>query len=369
MAPRSPGIDKLPSGRYRWRVEYGGRRRSGVTDTKPEAVAARAKAQLELGATPAIATSMTVDELLELWGATTRQAEATVDVREDALNRLPPAFRRRPVSEVTPQVAAALWRQLEAAGVTPHYVVKIRNALSRAWAEAIELGAARDNPILAAKPRTTPPPPAEVHPPEPATVRLLLDHLEQTGRDGLALWVRTAARIGTRPGELCGLQRADVDKATSQLRIRRGVTRRGSQKTTKTTRSTRSVDLAPDLVKQLLHHDVVVGCPWIFHTDRLDPWRPSGVRVELVRAFDRIDRLAAAAADTAGHERPDPVERFNPYALRHFCATQALARGVPPEEVAAMLGDNVATIHRVYAHWIPTRKTFADRMRSVLDAD
>jgi integrase len=44
--------------------------------------------------------------------------------------------------------------------------------------------------------------------------------------------------------------------------------------------------------------------------------------------------------------------RFKFHSLRHFCASSMLAEGVPLPAVAGHLGDTIATLTRVYAHWL-----------------
>ncbi len=47
-----------------------------------------------------------------------------------------------------------------------------------------------------------------------------------------------------------------------------------------------------------------------------------------------------------------PYRRFHTF--RHTHASQLLASGVNPVDMARRLGDKVETIMRAYAHWIPT---------------
>ena len=48
-----------------------------------------------------------------------------------------------------------------------------------------------------------------------------------------------------------------------------------------------------------------------------------------------------------------PAGRLTPHVLRHTRATHLLQKGVDPYAVAALLGDNLSTVLRVYGHHCP----------------
>lgn len=58
-----------------------------------------------------------------------------------------------------------------------------------------------------------------------------------------------------------------------------------------------------------------------------------------------------------------PYRKF--HTLRHTTASRLIAAGAPVTEVAHYLGDTVAVVTKVYAHWMRPTTTAAD----VLDAD
>jgi site-specific recombinase XerD len=47
------------------------------------------------------------------------------------------------------------------------------------------------------------------------------------------------------------------------------------------------------------------------------------------------------------------IERIGPHALRHYCATQMLLRGVPIAMVAEVLGHSIRVCEETYKHFVP----------------
>ncbi|HEY7009073.1 MAG TPA: tyrosine-type recombinase/integrase [Jatrophihabitantaceae bacterium] len=61
------------------------------------------------------------------------------------------------------------------------------------------------------------------------------------------------------------------------------------------------------------------------------------------------------------------ARRFKFHGLRHFCASALLADGENPAAVAGHLGDSLMTLQRVYAHWLrDDRDVVADALESIL---
>lgn len=339
MAKLPAGFRRLPSGKVGWRVQVNGQRRTGSADTLAEARRDRAQAQLEVGGTTSDAP--TVQDLLDTWLAGVEHAPSTAKVRDAALEQLPDVFTARRASTVTPPIVAALWRELLADGVGRHTIVKIRNSLSRAFGMAVEYGWVSSNPV-----RAVPAPPVgdegEVEPPAPETVRAIIDHFLARDRVAHALWVRLAATIGARPGEVCAIRWDAVDRNAGTVRIGPSVDKAGHVGPGKNgPKGHRTVDIDPGLVELFRRHERIVGCPWVFTHNGVDPWRAPGVRQELVRACDKLGI--------------DP--HVTPYDLRHFAASQALAAGEPLPKVAKMMGDNPATVARKYAHVMPGERS------------
>ena len=80
--------------------------------------------------------------------------------------------------------------------------------------------------------------------------------------------------------------------------------------------------------------------PWVL--DKTTDIRP---------AFDAAAKRAGLEMLPARDGRP--AGRLTPHVLRHTRATHLLQKGVAPYAVAALLGDTVATVLRVYGHHCP----------------
>ena len=338
------GIRLLPSGRYGWRVQANHRRLTGSADSLLEAVRDHAQAKLEAGL--AAPSEVSVRELLAVWLADVDHAESTADRRDQALELVPAAFLDRPARSVTPVIVRALWRQMAADGVGQQTIVKASHALSRAYRHGLVLEMVDANPIAVVRPPRSKP--ARVHSPPPEDVRRLLEHVRR--RPDLFAWVRFMAVVGARPGEICGLQWNDLDAGRRSVRVSRSINRRRNETPGKNgLGGHRDVPVDEVTFAALRGVPRIVGCPWVFTHDGRRPWRPQGATLEVTRALDRLD-----------------IE-MRPYDLRHFAATQALAAGRPIEEVAGMLGDNPATVYRVYAHAVPSQSRSAAAVAAVLD--
>lgn len=148
------------------------------------------------------------------------------------------------------------------------------------------------------------------------------------------LWA-TWAWTGLRPGEIIGLEPADIEG--EQLNIRRSV-RVGRQKAPKTAAGKRVVDLLPP-ARETLKRALRNARDSLF-------WNPNtGERWHEDRALARAFRIACKAAGVT--YRP-------PKHLRHTFASWALSAGENPLWVARQMGhEDTAMIFRVYAQWIP----------------
>ncbi|MGH2710346.1 MAG: site-specific integrase [Actinomycetota bacterium] len=140
------------------------------------------------------------------------------------------------------------------------------------------------------------------------------------------LFVELSATLGTRRGETCALRWEDFDFQGRRVHIRRalckGVNAPVEIKPPKTGRE-RTVVIGPDFFEQLSDHRRPEG--WLFTGGRnvepgIAPWHP----------------------DWEGHRFRALTKRLRlPYTLhtlRHFVATQLLARGLPVTQVAQFLG-------------------------------
>lgn len=113
------------------------------------------------------------------------------------------------------------------------------------------------------------------------------------------------------------------------------------------------VPIAEDLGKLLKHYTLMreLAIPQPFNRYRyVMGWKgdtPSDIRP----AFDAAAHRAGLEMLPARDGRP--AGRLTPHVLRHTRATHLLQKGVDPYAVAALLGDNLSTVLRVYGHHCP----------------
>lgn len=344
-------LEQLPSGSWRVTVSHEGARRRGTANGKNAARRLGAQMMLEMGARPTFAP--TVQEVLDAHLAEATYSPRTREQIDRAHDAIPDVFKARQAADVTPIVVAALWREMAAKKESPHTVLRARDLLSTAWKRALTYEWVHADPFAIVRPPAAPSSKG-ITPPTPEQVRRLIAAAE--GRD-LALWLRLAAVTGARRGELCGLQWKDLRLDRGELVIRRNVTDQAGGGTAQTEGKTgakghRVIPLDLPTIAALKAHQRIVGCPWVFSHDGVNPWRPSYVTLEFSRLCERVDTACRV------HD------------LRHYAATQWLADGTSPANVAYLLGHtNPATTLRVYAHWIPAQgREVVTRNAAKLDA-
>lgn len=339
-------IYKLPSGRWRVLVKHDGQRRSASATTRGEVQRLGAEMIIELGGRPS--ESPTVRELLEGHLAVVQLSPTTRADYERVRDRLPAAFLDRIVADVGPIIIEQLYAQLLRDGYSAHRVGRVHDLLSVAWRRAERNGWANRNPV-----RVVSAPAFEEHeivPPTPQQVAKLI----ACASADFQPFVRLAASTGARRGELVALQWGDVDLAAGQVIIRRsvvytpksGVVERGTKTGRKGHRTIAVGGKVAEALKAIHQTQTGraaaggLGAPrWVFSFNAgTDHWFPEYPTT----AFEAA-RKAAGLPDVRLHD------------LRHFVATQMLARGYSVAQVAARLGQTqAATTHR-YSHWIPSK--------------
>ena len=171
---------------------------------------------------------------------------------------------------------------------------------------------------------------------------------------------------GLRRGEALGLMWKDLDRDSGVLQIRRQLKREGGTLVTadtKTSRSRRSVNLPPPMLKALLWHErrqeterTALGTSWI-NTDFIftsavgTPIDPRN----FYREFTKICRDAG-------------MGDWHPHELRHSAASLMLAQGVKLQVVSQVLGHaSIRMTADVYGHILdPDRQEAADAMGTLL---
>jgi len=171
---------------------------------------------------------------------------------------------------------------------------------------------------------------------------------------------------GLRRGEALGLMWKDLDRDSGVLQIRRQLKREGGTLVTadtKTSRSRRSVNLPPPMLKALLWHErrqeterTALGTSWIdtgfiFTSAVGTPIDPRN----FYREFTKICRDAG-------------MDDWHPHELRHSAASLMLAQGVKLQVVSQVLGHaSIRMTADVYGHILdPDRQEAADAMGTLL---
>jgi integrase len=209
--------------------------------------------------------------------------------------------------------------------------------LRSAFSQAMRWGWVWDNPVERAHRIVVPPP--ELHPPTPAELQQLLDHIQQ--RDPLFhVLVLLAAMTGARRAQLLGLRWSDVHREAMRVSFCRGwVQGEGAAVVAPTkTKRRHSVEISANTHRVLLAvgGDDVSG--FVFSDDGgVTAWKPNWV----TKTFIRYRRAAG-------------VGEFQLRDLRHFMATEMLNAGVPLPVVARRLDhQRPSTTLNFYAHAVP----------------
>jgi integrase len=150
--------------------------------------------------------------------------------------------------------------------------------------------------------------------------------------------------------------------ATIQRRVYRG--KLGPAKG----RNVRVVHLGPGLVRDLRrlrkeHAELALSrgtraATWVFQNRAGSCWGYNSAR--------RTWKAAVTEAGLLAEGETLREVKLGTHALRHTYATQRLQEGVPPADVAEVLGDSLPTLYRVYAHAMPEENR--DRLKVDLDA-
>lgn len=213
-------------------------------------------------------------------------------------------------------------------------IFNLLTPLRGAIKQAVDDGDLMADPLLDLKVRRTRR--ADQEKPRPFTP----EELSRLARTSLGdLWVAWAWS-GLRPGEIIGLQPADVDLIAGTLYIRRSI-RVGRTKAPKTTAGERIVTLlsvASGPYERAVKRAEREGKPTVFwHPNTNKPFHED-------RAVARLFREACKAADVAYRA---------PKHLRHTYASMGLSAGENPMWVSKQMGHKDASVvFRVYAKWI-----------------
>jgi integrase len=289
--------------------------------------------------------------------------EAWLELKRDSLSpttwegyagkarfRLIPALGDIPVRKLTVEQIDRFYRALSRdASLSASTIRQLHNILTGSLNQAIRWHWRSDNPArLATLPPTRPP---ELHPPSPGEVISAI----ASASPEFATFLRVAAAVGGRRGEVGALRWSAIDLGSRELVISRAlIESSGGTVEEKDTKSHQARRLALDEGTVAALTDWKTACTvranacgvellpdsYVFspEVDGSLPWRPfhwtsAWRRVRAKSGIDRSYRL---------HD------------LRHFAATRLLNAGVPVRTVSNRLGHaRPATTLNVYAHFVP----------------
>jgi integrase len=315
-------------------------------------------------------TDATMATLIEEW----------LDLRKDSLSvttwagyvrkarsRLIPAVGEVPVRKLTVRQIDTFYRVLSRdEGLSGSTVHQIHNVLTGALDQAVRWGWRSDNPARLA---TLPPArDREIVPPTPQEVRRVI----QSAGDEFAVFLRIAAAIGVRRGEISALRWQSVDLDRGEITITRALVESYDkeilEKDTKTHQS-RRVALDAGTADALRAWRQIVekraaDCGSRINPDSFvfspepngsSPWNP----MHWTSAWRRL------------REKTGINENLRLHDLRHFSATRLLNAGVPVRTVSGRLGHaRAATTLNVYSHFVPSSdRVAADAMETILDGE
>lgn len=303
----------------------------------------------------------TVGQAIGSFYAATSHAPTTRYDYELAEKLIPDEFLDRPIGRLRAADFVRLYDELRRTGRSEWRILRVHELLRGSLELAYRYEWIPSNPAK----RATPPKPRRKTPAPPTTeeIRRLLEAAE----DELRVWIVVAAVTGARRGEIAGLRWSDVDVDRGTVWIRRAVSY--SPKTgvrvgpTKTDRERRIaipasvVELLVELRDEQRTRAERLGDSWdldryVVGSDPVgrSPWRPD----RATRVFGRL-RTELDLPDVRMKE------------LRHYVATQGLARGYDVRTVAGRLGHaHTSTTTDVYAAWLPEGdRDLADELGSL----
>lgn len=336
--------------------------------TKRDAERAMAALLLEVHAGTGRGTDATMTTLIEEWLDMRKESLSVTTwagYARKARHRLIPALGDIPIRKLTVRQIDEFYKTLRRdEGLSGSTIHQMHNVLTGALDQAVRWGWRPDNPARSASVPATRA--REVAPPMPEEVRSVIDSADPE----FAVFLRIAAAIGVRRGEISALRWNSLDLDYGELIILKALVEsydnKVLEKDTKTHQA-RRVALDAGTVNALaewrkisekratdagsvLRPDAYIFSP---EPDGALPWKP----MHWTSAWRRL-------RDRVGLDRSIRL-----HDLRHFSATRLLNEGVPVRTVSARLGHaRAATTLNVYSHFVPSSdRAAADAMERILD--
>jgi integrase len=282
-------------------------------------------------------------------------------------NHIKPFIGRIKLGNLNALHLQSLYRDRLDSGLSGSTVQKMHHVAHKALDQAVKWDLIPRNPADAVKAPT--PTPKEMHPLSAPEAQRLLD--AASGDRLEALYV-LAIHTGMRQGELLGLKWEDVDLDGKSLRIRRTLTRKGSDTggsyglgEPKTKKSRRTVRLTQKAVEALRSHrarqaEEKLGAG-AYYQDRGLVF--AGEHGGIINPSNLRNRSFKPLLERAG------LPRITFHDLRHTCASLLFQRNVHPKHVQELLGHaSVAITLDTYSHMLPGMGgEAADAMEAVLE--
>jgi integrase len=338
-----PGIDVLPSGRFRVRVHIGGGRYKSKSFTKRRDAERWREDMLSAKETGRVAQVDADMQPLRALAAEHMNAARpdlsertwTTYVRLWLAHVLTHDIADMPLRSITPETVEHFRDDLRAAGVGEQSIRKTMALMQTIMERAVRFGRIAANPVKAVrKPKAGRS--KTVRPVSPEGVEAIRSNL----KGAHAVYVSVLAYAGLRPGEARALRWGDIGRRS--IHVREGVNPDGSDKDTKTAK-TRTVRLLAPLASDLAAWRRASGNPsdaaLVFPRADGSAWTEDDYRNFRSRVFK-------PAAEDAG------VDIGSPYDLRHSAASLWLHEGINPVQVAAWMGHSPAMLLTTYAHVI-----------------
>jgi len=294
------------------------------------------------------------DTFLDEWLQATKPTvkESSLEHYANALQRwVRPRLGKLQLSSIEAADIQALYTHLSAEGMAASTIVFVHTLLSSAFKLAVLRRKLAHDPMVGVTTPSKGKKKREPHPMEPEQINRFLKAADETRLGTLFL---LAFHTGCRPGELLGLQWADLSTANRTLRIQRTIVwRKGGEwylSAPKTALSRRTLPMTDVLLEKLaqqrtrqLEDRMRAGKAWndhgfIFANEIGEPYAQYHLRY----LFKQILKAAGL---------PD---NFKPYDARHTIATLLMASGMNPKVVSERLGHSkIGITLQTYTHVSP----------------
>lgn len=294
------------------------------------------------------------DTFLDEWLQATKPTvkESSHEHYANALQRwVRPKLGRLQLSSIEAADIQALYTYMSAGGMAASTIGFVHTMLTSAFKLAILRRKLSHNPMVGVTTPSKGKKTREPHPMEPEQIIQFLNAAEGTRLGTLFI---LAFHTGCRPGELLGLQWADLNTANRTLRIQRTIVwRKGGEwylSDPKTALSRRTLPMTDVLLEKLaqqrtrqLEERLKAGKAWtdhgfIFASEIGEPYSQESLRYR----FKQILKAAGLSAS------------FTPYDARHTTATLLMASGMNPKVVSERLGHSqIGITLQTYTHVSP----------------